>query len=332
MPQVQVYLAGMGTMVPEFQLDNHFLESLDIGTTASWIEERTGVKSRQSALSLDLIRALRSGERSPIDLIKSGEVPTLASLAKVAFANSPMHQRKNWDLILCGTSNSDYEIPAAACAIAGELGLEGPCFDVNSACSSFPVDLHVARAFIKSEMHRDILVFNVDRYTSRLDYSDRSNCILFGDGAAVTWLSATKPEQGFEIIDTAVESDASGYKLVSVPMYGTFQQNGSAVQKFAITRTVEATRKILLKNDIAVENTWFVGHQANHRMLISATEKIGIPESRHLHNVQSRGNQGGAGAPSSLAEAWHLIPSGDYLVVTAVGSGLTWASCLLKKL
>jgi 3-oxoacyl-[acyl-carrier-protein] synthase-3 len=322
----------MGTMTPEFELDNHFLESLDIGTTADWIEERTGIKSRQSALSLDQIRALRSGERDPIELINSGASPTLASLAKMAFANSPMHQRKTWDLILCGTSNADFEIPAAACAIAGELELEGPCFDVNSACSSFPVDLHVARAFIKSEIHRDILVFNVDRYTSRVDYSDRSNCILFGDGAAVSWISASKPENGFEIIDSTVESDSSGYKLVSVPMYGTFQQNGSAVQKFAITRTVEATRKILLKNQIPVDSTWFVGHQANHRMLTSAAEKIGIPASRHLHNVQRRGNQGGAGAPSSLAEAWHLIPSGDHLVVTAVGSGLTWASCLLKKL
>lgn len=327
-----VYLSGLGTMTPKFQVDNHFLESLDIGTTASWIEERTGIKSRQSALSLDVIRALRSGEQNAVDLIKSGNLPSLASLAKEAFENSPMHARKNWDLILCGTSNADFEIPAAACVIAGELGLEGPCFDVNSACSSFPVDLHVARAFVKSDIYRDILIFNVDRYTSRLDYTDRSNCILFGDGAAVTWISSTKPDHGFEIIDTSVESDSSGYKLVSVPMYGTFHQNGSAVQKFAITRTVEATRKILLKNEVSVANTWFVGHQANHRMLTSAAEKIGIPESRHLHNVQIRGNQGGAGAPSSLAEAWETIPSGDYLVVTAVGSGLTWASCLLQKI
>jgi 3-oxoacyl-[acyl-carrier-protein] synthase-3 len=322
----------MGTMTPKFQVDNHFLESLDIGTTASWIEERTGIKSRQSALSLDVIRALRSGEQDAVELIKSGALPSLASLAKEAFANSPMQNRKSWDLIICGTSNADFEIPAAACVIAGELELEGPCFDVNSACSSFPVDLHVARAFVKSDIYRDILIFNVDRYTSRLDYTDRSNCILFGDGAAVTWISASKPDHGFEIIDTAVESDSSGYKLVSVPMYGTFHQNGSAVQKFAITRTVEATRKILLKNEVSLENTWFVGHQANHRMLTSAAEKIGIPESRHLHNVQSRGNQGGAGAPSSLAEAWQTIPTGDYLVVTAVGSGLTWASCLLQKI
>ena len=332
MLESKIYLAGMGTMLPEFQMDNAFLESLDIGTTAEWIEERTGIKSRQSALSPDLVRALRSGEISHLQLIRDGKVPTLASLAGKAFENSPMRDKKNWDLIICGTSNADYEIPAAACAIAGELKLDGPCFDVNSACSSFPVDLHVARAFIKSGIYNDILVFNVDRYTSRLDYNDRKNCILFGDGAAVAWISSTRPPSGFEILDTSVESDSSGYHLVSVPMYGTFHQNGAAVQKFAITRTVESTKRILEKNHIPVEKTWFVGHQANHRMLTSAAEKIGIPESRHAHNVQTRGNQGGAGAPSSLSESWDKIPSGDFLVVTAVGSGLTWASTLLVKI
>jgi len=332
MSQFKVYLAGMGTMSPEFEIDNQFFESLEIDTTADWIQDRTGIKSRRTCLNPALIKAMRKQEIDTVQLIKSGQVPSLASLAKVAYNNSPMKDRKNWDLIICGTSNSDFEIPAAACAIAGELALHGPCFDVNSACSSFPVDLHVASAFVKAGIHKDILIFNVDRYTSRVDYRDRKNSILFGDGAAAAWVTSTKPETGFEILDNLVESDPAGYQLVAVPAYGTFEQNGAAVQKFAVTRTVEATRKILERNQVSAGETWFVGHQANHRMLTSAAEKLGIHQERHIHNVQWRGNQGGAGAPSSLAEAWDKIPSGNYVVVTAVGSGLTWASTLLRRI
>ena len=334
----KIFVTAMGHMTPETVLDNKFFESLEIDTNEHWITERTGIKQRLSVMDQETIRALRAGSVTMMDLHRDGKLPTLGMMAKEAWnhlqTRRPDVKNNETDLVLCGTSVSDWEIPAAACAIAGDLCLSGAAFDTNSACSSFVADLHVARGLMAIEAHYKAAIFNVERYTSRVDYADRNSSVLFGDGGTVALVesSGSSIEGGLEVVDTIIHSDTTGYDLVGIPMYQMFRQNGAAVQKFAVKRTVEVTREILDKNKILPEEiAYFIGHQANLRMLKSAATKLGIAEEKHLFNVESRGNQGGAGAPTVLSENWDKYSSGDLIVVSVVGSGLTWGSALLRK-
>jgi 3-oxoacyl-[acyl-carrier-protein] synthase-3 len=236
------------------------------------------------------------------------------------------------DLVIAGTSVFDHEIPSSACMIAGDLRIEALAFDVNSACSSFIADLHVARSLLATASAKRIAIFNAERYSTRVDFTDRTSCILFGDGAAATIVETDVDKPGLKVIDTIMESDPSSHGLVKIPLYSTFTQQGSAVQKFAIHKTMAITQKILARNHLTVEQVrFFVGHQANLRMVSSAASKLGFQGDQHLFNVDLFGNQGGAGAPTVLAEHWTEFRNGDYIVVSVVGSGLTWGSALFQK-
>jgi len=335
---IKTYIKGMGHMIPGTVLDNQFFEALEIDTDETWINTRTGIQRRLSVLELQTIKDLRHGRVTIQELHDSKKMPTLAEMGREAWEHLrkrlPSTSNDMTDLVICGTSVGDWEIPAAACAIAGEIGIKGTAFDTNSACSSFVADLHVARGLLAIEAHKNAAVFNVERYTSRIDYSDRNSSILFGDGATVALLEGSEGpiDDSLEVIDTVMCSDTKGYDLVGIPMYKMFRQNGAAVQKFAVSKTVEVTKQILEKNKINPEEvSFFMGHQANLRMLKSAVSRIGIDESKHLYNVDVRGNQGGAGAPAVLSENWDLYKSGDLIVVAVVGSGLTWGAAILKK-
>jgi 3-oxoacyl-[acyl-carrier-protein] synthase-3 len=334
----KTYIKTMGHMTPKTVLDNQFFESLEIETDSEWISSRTGIERRLSVLDHETIKDLRFGRVTIPGLHESEKIPTLAEMGKEAWNHMESRDssitKDSTDLVLCGTSVGDWEIPAAACAIAGEVGISGAAFDTNSACSSFVADLHVARGLMAIEAHKKAAVFNVERYTSRVDYSDRNSCILFGDGATVAYLEAsdTPIEGSLEVVDTLMCSDTKGYHLVGIPMYQMFRQNGAAVQKFAVSKTVEVTRQILEKNNIdPAKVAYFMGHQANLRMLKSAVTKIGIEGPKHLFNVDVRGNQGGAGAPGVLSENWDKYKSGDLIVVAVVGSGLSWGATILRK-
>jgi len=174
-------------------------------------------------------------------------------------------------------------------------------------------------------------IFNVERYSTRLDFKDRKSCILFGDSAAASILEVSDDAPGLEVMDTIVHSTPSGFNQVKIPDGGHFDQNGAAVQKFAVTKTLEVTHEILERNKLKIKDiTWFIAHQANLRMLTYAAEHLGVPPSRHLYNVDVRGNQGGAGAPTVLSSNWERFKRGDLIVVPVVGSGLTWGAALFK--
>jgi 3-oxoacyl-[acyl-carrier-protein] synthase III len=334
----KTFITSMGHLVPKTELTNDFYETLDIDTTADWISSRTGIESRKSVLEKETILDLRHKRTTIRDLHVENKLPTLATMAAPAWdmltSRKPSITKDSIDLVLCGTSVGDWEIPAAACVIAGELEISGAAFDTNSACSSFVADLHVSRGLIGIEAHSSAAIFNIERYTTRVDYSDRNSAVLFGDGATVAHIQASdEPIPGsLEVIDTVMHSDTKGYHLVGIPMFQMFRQNGAAVQKFAVTRTVEVTKEIMKRNQLDPDNvSYFIGHQANLRMLKSAVTKLGIDTPKHLHNVSTNGNQGGAGAPCVLSENWEKLNKGDLVIVSVVGSGLTWGATLLKK-
>lgn len=340
-------LTGMGHWFPPTVLANQFYEDLDIGSSSDWIADRVGILERRSVLSHADIQKLRHGETTREQLLAEGRLMSMADMAV-----EPWHLAKERalqggcaqvdpDLVLSGSSVPDWDIPANACAIAHKLAIECAGFDVNSACSSFAVNLHVARGLMKSGMAQTAALFNIERYTTRIDYADRASCVLFGDSAAAGILTVLEdrenhtdgPCEGLELLDTVVHSSPAGAPHVRLPDGGVFAQNGAAVQKFAVTKTVSVAREIMDRNGLVSEDIqYFIGHQANKRMLTSAAEKLGLIPEQHLFNVDYYGNQGGSGAPVVLSMNWDKYRSGDYIVVAVVGSGLTWGAALFRKL
>lgn len=336
MTSPQAYVHALGHFHPETVLDNMFFDDLDIGSDHNWIEERTGILSRRSVLSKDAIRALREGSSTLDQLRAAGQVMSIGAISQHAWALLRERytdlQPSDIDALICGTSVPDFDIPANASTIAAQLGLSCLAFDANSACSSFVLDLHLSRQMIRSGAHRKIAVFNPERYSLRMDFRDRNSCILFGDGCSAAVVSSEARPGSLRVIDTLVCSDPSGYDFVKIPDGHCFTQNGKAVQKFAITRTIEVTQQILEKNNLKPQDiSYFTGHQANLRMVTSAADRLGISTDRHLHNVEHLGNQGAAGAPSVLSMNWERFQKGDLIVLAVVGSGLTWGACLLEK-
>jgi 3-oxoacyl-[acyl-carrier-protein] synthase-3 len=208
-------------------------------------------------------------------------------------------------------------------------------FDVNSACSSFVVDLMVAVDLLMSGRFKSAAIFNPERYSMRMDYGDRRNCILFGDGATaavITCEDDTSCHDGLEVLDVVTFSEPMKFEAVKMKVGHNFEQEGSVVQKFAISETIRSTSKILERNQLTTSSiNYFISHQANLRMLESVVNRMGIKKEAHLYNVDKFGNQGAAGAPSVLSMNWDLFQEGDFIVLTVVGSGLTWGSVLLRK-
>lgn len=335
--QKRVFIQSMGHFHPENVLDNSFFEELGIGSDSAWVEERTGIRARRSVLDKESIRALSRGEKNLGELRQDNKVATIASMSLPAWSllreRYPELNPNSIDTLICGTSIPDFDIPSNASTIAAALQLQCLSFDANSACSSFVLDIHLAKNLIVSGAHHKIAVFNPERYSLRMDFQDRNSCILFGDGCAAALVSGVERAGSLEVLDSLVVSDPSGFDLVKIPDGETFSQNGKAVQKFAISKTLEACLQILERNQLDPSDiAYFTGHQANLRMVSSAAERLGIPELKHLHNVEDLGNQGAAGAPAVLSMNWDKLRTGDLILLAVVGSGLTWGSLLLKKM
>ncbi len=336
----KVVISVAGHFHPDHVITNEFFSKLDIGSDAAWVTERTGIQERRSVLAEEDLLALRAKETTLAELRQNGRLRPLADLGAAAWAVAVERNptvKQGIDLVLCGTSVPDYDIPANACTVAAKIGTECTAFDVNSACSSFLTVLSVARGMISTGQATKVAAFVAERYSTRLDYTDRSSCVLFGDGCGMAVVEradlATGAGRKLEVLDIILQSAPSKFDLVQIPVGGCFYQNGKAVQKFAITRTMECTESILAKNGLTTRDIrYFIGHQANLRMLTSAAEKLGFHGDQHMYNVHLFGNQGGAGAPSVLSMNWEKFRPGDLLCVAVVGSGLTWGSALMRVL
>lgn len=332
-----LFVTAMGHHVPSNVLDNAFFDSLDIGSDAQWIEDRVGIRERRSVLRPEEIRALRFGEITRDDLFQAGRIMTFGQMGakswdlamqRAGLRTEDLHA----DAVIGGTSVPDSDIPSHACYAARDSKLKtGYAYDTNSACSTFAVQLQTMRGAFAIGSAKTGAIFGAERYTTRVDYSDRKGCILFGDSAYAAWIESSPRGKCLEVIDTMIESSPEGADTIRMLDGKPFEQDGQAVQKFAILKTVSAAQAIMERNALKVSDvSWFVGHQANLRMLTSAAQRIGIAPERHLYNVDFHGNQGGAGAPVTLSQNWDRYRDGDVIVMSVVGSGLTWGSVLFR--
>jgi len=328
---VTLYIHSMGHFNPEVVITNKFLEELDIGTNDEWIVDRVGIRERRSALPLDYIRATKNRD---VREAESALLYTNADLAQraaeLAIARAGI-RKDQIGLVISGSSAPRILCPAEASFVAQQLEIEAPCWDINSACSTFLMHLHNLAWMDPAKLPEFVLITQTEQLTSAMDYSDRGAAVLFGDGAAAAVISTRVPAR-VQALWPTVASDPRGADKVLIKRTGTFSQDGRAVQMFAIKRTREGYEK--LKEQLAEEGSerslYFVGHQANLRVLEQVTQRCAIAPERHLSNVEWFGNTGGASCPTVISQQWEKIPAGSDLAAVVVGGGLTWARALLR--
>ena len=324
-----LYLHGLGHFHPENVITNRFLDELDIGSSEEWILERVGVHTRRTSLPLDYIKTTKN--RDPRAAFEAGlytNAQTGSKAAHLALERAGV-KPEDLGLIISGSSAPDYVTPAEAATVAAELGINIPCFDLNSACSTFGMQLKFLSDMKPETLPPYILVVNPENFTRTIDYSDRRTAALFGDGSSAAVVSASVPSK---MVFEAFFSDSNplSWDKVCIPRLGHFGQNGRAVQGFAIRKTTESLRELQETYPINSGRFKFVGHQANLGMLKTVCERCGVSEEDHWYNVVDYGNTGCSSAPCVLSQNWDRFRPGDHIALIMVGSGLTWVRTMLK--
>lgn len=325
---MRLHLHAIGHFHPEHEISNAFLESLDIGTDEAWILERVGIRSRRTSLPLDYIRATRNA--NPAAAIEAAE-HSLAQMgaraAELALSRAGL-SAQDIGMVVSGGCAPDTTTPAEACNVARELELERPCFDLNSACTSFFAGLHVLGMMRPEALPPYVLLVCPEGMTRTVDYRDRSTAVLWGDASVAAIVSATVPARA-QIVATSLDSSPAGHAKVVVPRLGHFIQDGRNVQMFGVRKSSEMYAAL---RERAAEDgrLHFVGHQANLRMLEAICRRCAIDPQRHHFNVDRFGNTGGASGASVVSMRWDAWRDGDELAMLGVGAGLSWGSCLVR--
>ncbi len=299
-----------------------------VDTSGEWILSRTGIEERRIA----------SDDEPPSLMCRE------AGLKAMEMAGV---KPEEIDFILIGTVTPDYRVPSQATIVQNKLGLHNAAgMDLVAACAGFLYGLATADAFIKIGRYKKILVIGVEKLSSITDYTDRNTCVLFGDAAGAAVVEATTEDRG--IMATYLKSDGRYTKLLWIPEGGAakpFQNiengkgdiflhmNGKEVFKHAVREMESASRIVLKQAGITSEQVrWMIPHQANLRIIESTANRLGVPMERVYLNIAKYGNTSAASVPLALDEAFRegKIKEGDYILMTAFGGGLTWASALVK--
>jgi len=309
-------IAGTGSYLPKKILTNADFEKL-VDTTDEWIFSRTGIRERHIAA-------------------KNEHTSDLAlEAAKNAIASSGVNVN-DIDLIIVATTTPDKIFPSVATMLQRKLGIAGcPAFDVQAVCSGFVYALATANNFIKTGSAKCTLVIGAETFSRIVNYTDRSNCILWGDGAGAVILQASQ-EQG--IISTHLHADGNYEKMLHVPhkhdgSSGTVHMEGNAVFKMAVNTLDQIVDETLAANNMQKSDIdWLVPHQANIRILQATAKKLDMPMDRVVVTVDKHGNTSAASIPLALDVAVRdgRIKRGDVILMEAFGGGFTWGSALIK--
>lgn len=319
-------ITAVGHYVPEKILSNADLEKM-VDTTDEWIRTRTGIRER---------RILEHGATSDMGV----------AAATVALKNRGI-EASEIDLIIVATISPDMFFPSTGCVIQEKLGAKNAwAFDLSAACSGFLYALVVGAQFVETGAYNKVLVIGADKMSSITDYTDRNNCILFGDGAGAVLLEPAKnPNEG--ILDAILYSDGSGGKFLNMKAGGSLNpashetvdkrwhylyQDGKSVFKVAVMGMADVSAEILKRNNLTGKDVdWLAPHQANLRIIDATAERMGLDKSKVMVNIDKYGNTTAATVPLCLSEWWHAgkLRKGQRVVIATFGAGYTWGSALI---
>lgn len=322
--ETAIYVHGMGHFHPQNIIDNAFLESLGIETSDEWIMERVGIRTRRTVLSLEYIQQTYNQDvREAPQAVQYTNAETAKAAAQMALQKAGL-EAGDIGMVIAGGCSPDIVTPAEAARIANELGIQGHCLDINAACSSFGAQVYWLSCMRPEAMPKYILLVSPENNTRTINYRDRNTAVLWGDGTSAAVVSLSVPSR-IQISGVTFASDPSGWDKVFIPRTGHFQQQGSAVQAFAIKTMVQSYRTIASRYSKSSQRIFFIGHQANLRILESICERCQIKPENHHFNVDAFGNTGAAGAPITLSQNWEKYQPGDVVAMAVAGAGLSWA-------
>lgn len=325
MKKIHAAITGVQGYVPEYVLDNKELEKL-VDTNDEWITTRTGIKQRR----------ILKGQKG------SSDMGTEAINGLLKKTNTSAEEI---DLIICATVTPDMLFPSTACLIADKIGARNICaFDISAACSGFLYALTTASKFIESGTYNKVIVVGCDKMSAIVDYTDRTTCVLFGDGAGAVLLEPSLDGHG--IMDYILRSDGSGGEFLKMKAGGSLHpashetidarehyvyQDGQPVFKKAVKSMADVSEEIMQKNNLTADDVaWLVPHQANKRIIDATSRRMGVGDEKVMLNIERYGNTTAGTIPLCLWDWENQLKKGDNLILAAFGGGFTWGSIYLK--
>ncbi len=324
MNKITAAITGVQGYVPEHVLSNEDLTKI-VDTSDEWITTRTGIKERR--------------------IMKNGATSDMAAEAVKSLLKKKNIDPLEIELVVLASVTPDHLFPSTANILCDKVGMTNAWgFDLLAACSGFLFALTTASQFIENGRYKKVLVVGVDKMSSIVDYTDRTTCIIFGDGAGVVLLEPN--EEGLGIQDHILRTDGSGREFLIQQGGGSVnpatidsvekkmhfvKQEGLQVFKFAVTKMADVSVEIMERNNLSSEDVaWLVPHQANLRIIDATANRMGVSNDKVMINIQKYGNTTAGTLPLCLWDYEKQLKIGDNIILSAFGGGFTWGSIYLK--
>jgi 3-oxoacyl-[acyl-carrier-protein] synthase-3 len=326
MSTITAAITAVGGYVPEYVLTNKILATM-VDTNDEWITSRTGIKER---------RILKEeGQGTSFMAIKAAE--QLLSKNNI--------NPEDIDMVIMATATPDMPVASTGVYVASQIGaVNAFSYDLSAACSGFLFGMSTAARYIESGRYKKVLLIGADKMSSIVDYTDRTTCIIFGDGAGAVLFEPNL--EGLGLQDEILRSDGVGRDSLKIDAGGSIlppsnqtiadkqhyvHQDGKTVFKFAVSKMADVSEKIMQRNNLTGDDvSWLVPHQANKRIIDATSRRMNLPQDKVMLNIHRYGNTTSATLPLCLFDYENQLKKGDNIVFAAFGGGFTWGSIYVK--
>ncbi|SRX72603.1 beta-ketoacyl-ACP synthase III [Aequorivita antarctica] len=326
MNNITAAITAVGSYVPDYILSNEILETM-VDTNDEWITSRTGIKERRILKDKDKGTSYLAIQAAKDLLQKSNTDP-----AEI-------------DLVIMATATPDMPVAATGVYVATQIGaVNAFSYDLVAACSSFLFGMSTAARYIESGKYKKVLLIGADKMSSIIDYTDRTTCIIFGDGGGAVLFEPNT--EGFGVRDEYLRTDGAGRPFLKIDAGGSLLpasnetiankqhfvfQEGKTVFKFAVSNMADVCEKVMNRNNLTGDDVnWLVPHQANKRIIDAAASRMKLPDEKVMINIHKYGNTTSATLPLCLADYEKQLKKGDNLIFASFGGGFTWGAVYVK--
>ncbi|KAA1247327.1 beta-ketoacyl-ACP synthase III [Aquimarina sp. RZ0] len=326
MSKITAAITAVGAYVPDYVLTNDILATM-VDTNDEWITTRTGIKERRILKDKDKGTSFL-GIKAAEDLITKRNLDP-----------------EEIDMVIFATATPDLLVASTAAYVASKIGaVNAFSYDLQAACSSFLYGMSTAASYIEAGRYKKVLVIGADKMSSIIDYTDRTTCIIFGDGGGAALFEPNN--EGLGLQDEYLRTDGIGREFLKIEAGGSLlppseetiangqhfvRQDGKTVFKYAVSNMADASTKIMERNNISGDDVdWLIAHQANKRIISATANRMNLDENKVLMNIQRYGNTTSATLPLLLSDYEKQLKKGDNIVFASFGGGFTWGSIFLK--